>query len=575
MTSRLTTFRAELKRRKVARVAVTYVVVGLGVLGAAEVILDPLGLAAARPLLVILVLLGFPLALVLAWAYEVRPEEPGPDRARPIDRPEQEALPSASMSTADSHYAEQRKSIVVLPFDNLSPDPGDAYFSDGLTEEITSHLSCCGMMRVISRNSARVLKDTHKDTMTIGAELNVQCVLEGSVRRAGDDLRITAQLIDAGTDTHIWTETYEGTLQDVFDIQERVARSIVEALQLKLGPEEERRLSDRPIDNIHAYECYLRARQDTWIFTEEALDRAVRSLRRGLEIVGDNALLYAGLGYVYSQYVNIGAKHEEYIREAKEYALKALALDPESSEAHLVLGFVDMSFLGRVEEGMGHLKRALAVNPNDAHALAWIVVGSTMVGKIGDAYGLAERVQQVDPLTPMSKWLPTLVKLMDGRFDLPVEELTAWHRLEPENPAALFFCALFLAYAGLRDEARALVEENANPEWTDAFAKLGLLVKLAMEEEHERMTELLTDGFVKTTRRDPQSSYFVGALFAVAGMHEKALDWIENAVRRGFINYPFMALHDPLVKELRDTPQFQKLLARVKTEWESFERHTA
>ena len=556
MTSRLTTFLAELKRRRVYQIAAVYLVVGLGILGAAEVILDPLGLGAARPFIVIVTLLGFPLALVLAWAYEVKPEAPRGGESPPIP-------------DAENSHSAQRKSIVVLPFDNMSPDPGDAYFSDGLTEEIITNLSYLHSLRVISRNSAVVLKDTQKDTRTIAEELDVQYVLEGSVRKAGNDLRITAQLIDAGTDAHLWAEKYDGVLDDVFDIQERVSRAIVDALRLELGAEEEKRLSDRPIDNIHAYECYLRARQDTWMFTKEALDRAVRNLRRGLEIVGENAVLYAGLGYAYSQYVNIGVKHD--ISESKEYALKALELDPESAEAHLTLGFQKCWFLGQMEEGMRHLKRALAVNPNDAHALVWLVIACTCVGKTGDAYRLVERVKQVDPLTAMSKWLPTFVKGMDGRFDLPVEDLTEWFRLEPENPAALFFCALFLAYAGRPDEARALVEENANPEGTDAYTKLGVLVQLAMEEERGRMTELLADDFVKTARRDCQSSYFVGDLFAVAGMHEEAVDWIENAAGRGFINYPFMALHDPLLHGLREIPRFRELLTRVKTEWEAFD----
>lgn len=210
MASRLPVFLAELKRRKVYRVGAGYVIGGPAVLSAAELTLDPLGFEALRPCVVILVLLGFPIALALAWAYEVRPEG---SRETPNDPP---PTVDAAIDTSDT----DRKSIVVLPFDNVSPDPGDAYFADGLTEEIITHLSCCGLLRVISRNSAMVLKGTQKSTRAIREELDVEYVLEGSVRKAGTDLRITAQLIDAASDEHFWAEKYDGVLQDVFGMQD-------------------------------------------------------------------------------------------------------------------------------------------------------------------------------------------------------------------------------------------------------------------------------------------------------------------------------------------------------------------
>ncbi|MCJ7630579.1 MAG: hypothetical protein MUO50_19565, partial [Longimicrobiales bacterium] len=188
MASKLSSFLAELKRRKVYHVSVAYLVVGAGILEVASNLLAPVDWEQLRLPIVVLVLVGFPIALVLAWAYEVKPEEPRQVEPKP---------PSAVPAT------EQRKSIVVLPFDNMSPDPGDAYFADGLTEEIITHLSCCGLLRVISRNSAMVLKGTQKSTRTIAEELKVQYVLEGSVRKAGEDLRITAQLIHAAEDEHL------------------------------------------------------------------------------------------------------------------------------------------------------------------------------------------------------------------------------------------------------------------------------------------------------------------------------------------------------------------------------------
>jgi len=169
---------------------------------------------------------------------------------------------STGAPTAAAH--ERVKAIAVLPFTNLSTDPANEYFADGLIDEVTANLSRIRTLRVISRTSCTTFRGSTKDLKTIAAELGVRYILEGSVRRDGRRLRITARLIDASTDDQMWADTYAGTIDDVFAIQERLARVIVDALELRLTAEEERRLAERPIENLHAYECYLRARHEGW-----------------------------------------------------------------------------------------------------------------------------------------------------------------------------------------------------------------------------------------------------------------------------------------------------------------------
>ncbi|MCG8606728.1 serine/threonine-protein kinase, partial [bacterium] len=208
---------------------------------------------------------------------------------------------NSSIAIAEPRKTE--KGIVVLPFENLSPEEDNEYFSDGLTEEIITDLSQVRSLRVISRNSAMMLKSTKKSLKQIGRELNVQYALPGGVRKAGDDLRITAQLIDCQTDAHLWAEKYRGTLEDVFEIQEKVSQSIIDSLQVRLSVGEKQKLADRPIENVHAYECYLRARQEIWRFTSEGLERATQLINTALEMTGDNELLYAAQGLVLVQSV--------------------------------------------------------------------------------------------------------------------------------------------------------------------------------------------------------------------------------------------------------------------------------
>jgi len=377
VASKLSLFLKELKRRKVYRVAVVYVVVGAGIIGLADAALPSGVWDRLQVPIVVLVLVGLPIALVLAWAYEVKPEEP-----RTEDPSKEEARPSPEAATPPEITDEkQRKSIVVLPFDNLSPDPGDAYFSDGLTEEIIADLSCCGLLRVISRSSAMALKATQKDVRTIGKELDVQYVLEGSVRKAGDDLRITAQLIDAVSDHHLWAEKYDGVLDDIFLIQETVSRSIVDALRLKLNPGEEERLAERPIPDVRAYELYLRARQGIYSFNKEKLEAAQFHLHEALEISGENAILIYQLAHLHYQFWNAGIRlDEEDLRMAREYADRALALDPGSPDHLVIRGLLEVTG-GDGVLGYRYMEAALDRDPNHADALFWSPAISAFFGR--------------------------------------------------------------------------------------------------------------------------------------------------------------------------------------------------
>jgi len=566
--SRLRRVIEELKRRGVFRVAVVYAAAAFVIWQAADFALPAARLPDWAPTLVlVLTILGFPIAIVLAWAFDITPG--GVVRTQPEDAVS--AVPEGPTPTVE---APAKTSIVVLPFDNLSPDPGDAYFSGGLTEEIITDLSYVRSVRVISRSSAMALKGTQKDVRTIGKELGVQYVLEGSVRKAGNDLRITAQLIDATTDEHLWAERYSGQLEDVFDMQEKVSRAIVDALKLQISPQEDRRIAQRPIENVQAYQCYLRARQAIWLWTEEALDRATQYLEEALDVIGDNAFLYAGMAYVCAQYANLGAKQEEYIDKAEGYARKALGLDAESPEAHVVLGLVYQAFRGDQRQSFHHLRRALATDPDDPEALFWLIVGHTYVANTDEAYALAERLEKVDPLNPLTRGRPGLPGFLDmimkGRFDRGVEAMADYYRIEPQNPMAIFWYALTLVYCQQFEEMRTLVDENVPADRGDVYTGLSLFLRSASLGETDRIEDLMTSEFTRTIRRDAQLSWLVSSFYALAGQKQEALDWLENAVDRGFINYRFLAECDPLIAKLRAEPRLQQLLERVKYEWEDF-----
>lgn len=205
----------------------------------------------------------------------------------------------------------QRKSILVLPFENRSQDPEQEYFSDGLTDELITDLSGLKALRVIARNASMKLKGTQKELHTLGEELQAEYALEGSVRQAGNTLRINAQLVDIATGSTLWASRYTGHLKKVFDFQEEVSRSIVDALHLQLNQEEDQALAKHPIPNLMAYDSYLKARKETITFSETGIQRALDFLKKGKEIVGENPILLYGQGAVYFQMLNSGISTDE------------------------------------------------------------------------------------------------------------------------------------------------------------------------------------------------------------------------------------------------------------------------
>ena len=553
MASRLSAFLSELKRRKVYHVAATYVVVAAGTVGLAS---DALGQIWERlPLVVLaLFLIGFPIAILLAWAYEVRPEEPR--KAESSDR-----------RTEVRQVGPTRKSIVVLPFDNMSPDPGDAYFSDGLTEEIITNLSHLHSLRVISRNSAMVLKGTQKDTRTIARELDVQYVLEGSVRKAGDELRITAQLIDAPSDTHLWAEKYDGELQGVFRMQEQVSRSIVNSLKVALDPSEEERLASPPVDDLVAFECYLKARHQIWKFTDESLKEALDLLARGLELQPDSALLHATRAFVNCQYLNsmtrASVSYPELLEEAQEWAAKALQLDPGSSIAHFSQAGVHF-FSGRPAGALTHFMKAVELNPNDADALN--LLGFMFV--IGgyheeEAREFLARAAKADPLNPLNAEVGlSYFAWFSGDFQGVLDFWKTWRTADA--PILRLYTGYFHAANGEVGRANELFNRIAQDTPEHPAAAAATFLRHALEGEREQALASVTSVLEEVAWWDEFTPLLMADGYAVIGEFDGALRWVDRAIEMGLCNPAFLGEHEPFLRKLRGNPGFESVLEKAR-----------
>jgi len=465
----------------------------------------------------------------------------------------------------------QEKSIIVLPFDNISPDPDQEYFSDGLTEEIITDLSHIKDLLVISRSSAMTFKGKKLTIPEIAHTVNVHYVLEGSVRKSGNNLRITAQLIDALTDTHLWANKYDGRLGDIFDIQEKVSRSIADALKLKLSPEEQKKLHERPIDDVSAYDCYLRASREIMSFSIERLDFGLKLLQNGIKIAGENALIYAGMAYAYFQYANFGIDQQKNIKEAEECLTKALNINSELAEAHFVLACINLNFLGNVHKAIRHFKLAYLDKPDNSDIITWLAFGYELVGKTEKAMPLVERLIRIDPTNPLNISLRGFVYFFEGKFDLAFNPLQEMYSFDSESPMWQLWKSLILIYNDRPEESYEFINSKIKEPAQDSLVTLLLCLKYAIAGDKEKFSSLLSPDFVKHVQMDCQLSWHLSAFYSYINEKTKSLDWLENAVNRGFINYPLLSEHDKLLNNVRGEERFKKLMIRAKFEWENFD----
>ena len=459
------------------------------------------------------------------------------------------------------------KAVVVLPFVNRSPDPDNEYFSDGLTEEVISDLSGIGALRVISRNSAMTLKGTEKDSRTLAAELGVSHLVTGSVRRAGDALRVTAELVEAPTDALIWSDKYSGSVEDVFGIQEEISRKIVSALEVKLTEAESQQVGARPVEDPAAYDCYLRARYELYGWTPESQEKAHRVVDEALEIVGDNAVLLATKSHIHymALEVMLGPPDESFAA-AERYMERALEVDPEAPLGIFMRGML-ASGRGDVEQTLADLYRAQQAWPGDGNVLVQLGRKSNASGLQGHGPWI-ERLKAVDPLWNIAGFVESTYHSVNGRH---AEAASIIRDVIVRTPGAspVHTCGAWqIAEAGHTDEALEILGRAADTAAGTLIGSWALVLKAALEGDADAALEHGTPELHDRVRAD----HFVRTLadaYALAGLRDEAISWLRRAIGAGFTNYPCWTEHNPFVASLHDDPEFQEIMAELKPRWEA------
>jgi len=462
------------------------------------------------------------------------------------------------------------KSIIVLPFENISPDPDQEYFSDGLTEEIITDLSHINNLLVISRSSAMTFKGTKKTIPEIVKSVNVRYVLEGSVRKAGNNLRITAQLIDGMTDTHLWADKYNGKLDDVFDIQERVSQSIADALKIRLNPEEKKRIAHLPIDNVKAYEYYFRARQAMGAWTEPELNQAEQLLQKALAIEGENTLLYSQLGYINYQYWNLGyIIDEKCLTKASEYVNKIFALEADSIHGFFLRGTLELAG-ENVQKSIYDYNRVLSFDPNYAEVLFWLSAWLAFLGKAPSAIPHYNRLTRIDPISILIHFLPSWFKLYEGKYEAAEETICDLYESNPEFLGIHWVYVYVNTYLSNYKKAISAIDKLGKEIPQNYLFKLFNVLKSALLGEESHLGSL-DSNLERWAKKDSSYSLAIAECYSITKEIEKAIEWLNLSINLGGINYPFLNEYDPLLKNIRSEERFKKLMERVKYEWENFQ----
>jgi serine/threonine-protein kinase len=454
-------------------------------------------------------------------------------------------------------------SVAVLPFVNLSADPENEYFADGITEDVIAHLSKVRALKVISRTSVMPFKHREQSLREIAAKLNVATLLEGSVRRAGSRVRIVAQLIEAETDRHLWAETYDRDLADIFAIQTDVALQIAAALEAELSAEEKVRIRRPPTDDVQAYQLYLLGQQCLTRWTQNGVTKGIEYLEQAVARDPDYALAYATMGYLYTD-MGLGVAgalpSEEAFRRAKAAVARALEIDPALAEAHAVLGYLkcgcDYDWAGAEVE----LRRAIELNPNSGNAYDYYGLLLSALERYDEALVMQRRAHELDPLVHRGIDVGTTL-LRAGRYDEGLRAITRVLEVDPHF--ALAHATLGWAYLlkGLPDQGIAELQTavSLSPESTLYLGQLGEAFGLAgrTDEAREvlrRVHELAGQRYV--------SPYHMAYVYTGLGEHDRAMDWLERAYeeRAGAV---FGIKGSFLFASLRSRPRFQALLRKM------------
>jgi TolB-like protein/Tfp pilus assembly protein PilF len=586
----LKNFFSELKRRNVYKVAVAYAIVGWLLVQIATQVFPFLEIPNWVVRLVIaVVVIGFPIALVIAWAFEATPE--GIKRTEVAD-----AMPGSAAtgrkkhawiyvvviaatisvtlfflgrytagnkSVASASNELPAKSIAVLPFDNLSRDPDNAFFAEGVQDEILTRLAKVADLKVIARTSTQKFKSAPENLPDIAKQLGALNILEGSVQKANDQVRVTVQLINAMTNSHLWAEIYDRKLTDIFAVESDIAKAIADQLQAKLSGSEKQMMAAQPTTDTEAYELYHKGKSLWEKRSGDNIPKAIAYYEQAIARDPNYALAYAGLAKAYILLpFYAGADRLDAFSKAKDAALKALRLDPNLAEAHAALGkvlfFSEIDLTGAMRE----YKRAIELQPNDATAHHWLGNDTlAALGRFEEAIAQGKRAVELDPLSPVINTDFGTIFYYAHRYEESAMQLRKTLEIDPTFFYAHFNLGIALQAAG--DLSGAIAEyEKAKRLGDNIYVSMLCAQAKAHAGDKDAALRMLSD-LDKVSQQREVVGYLRTLLYLSLNNKDEALRWLEQDFEeRDGSNICWIKV-DPLLDPLHGDPRFEALVQKV------------
>jgi TolB-like protein/Flp pilus assembly protein TadD len=577
-------FFAELKRRNVYKVAIAYAIVAWLLLQAASILFPTFEAPPwTMKVFVAVIALGFPIALIIAWAFELTPE--GLKRTEFADElPKKSGRSRAwiyvvivagviaaglfflghftASTNRNGTIEASSKSIAVLPFDNLSRDPDNAYFAEGVRDELLARLSKAADLKVISIRSTEQLKSSLDDLSQIAHKFGVANILAGSVQRSSDQVRVSVQLVKGENNAHLWADTFDRKLTDIFAIESDVAKTIAEKLQAKLTGAEESAISTKPTADLEAHQLYLKGRYLWNRRTAENLKKALSYFQQAADKDPNYALAYTGIADTCALFSVYGAgAPQEYLLRAKAAAQKALELDDSLAEAHASLGLVFYSYF-QGAESTKEFERAIELNPNYATAHHWYGrLTLVMLGQLDKAMAEVKRAYELDPVSSIIHSDLGGVNFMARRYDEAIKQLRSTVEMDPDFYFAHRYLGMALELKG--DLGGAIAEYKTALELNDDPAGLAFIGHAEASMGHQSEAREILAQLTQAAKRRYVQPYAFALIHLALGEKDQSLNWLEKAAQeRGATYFNFIKV-DPFFDLLRGDPRFEAVVQGV------------
>ena len=573
-------FFAELKRRNVYKVAVAYGVVAWLLMQVASQIFPFFEIPNWVVRLVVLILIiGFPVALIIAWAFEVTPE--GIKRTEAADAAGQRSrggawiyivLIGAALSVglffvgrytagnatpqpSELATVSPEKSIAVLPLINESGDPKDEYFSDGLSEELIAALSQISGLKVIGRSSSFRFKDRKEAPKTIGEKLGVSTLLDGTVRKQGDRVRIVAELVNAADGIQLWTRTFDRELKDIFAVQEEIARAVAESLKVTLLGSQDRPAQRGAPTNVEAHNAYLQGHFHFQRRNLEDYRKAVGYFDQAIRLDPDYAMAYSERSEAWSFIGDLTGQHEPAWSNARSDAEKAVAIAPDLAEARAALGWVRFFIDWKFVEGITAIKRAKELSPANPTANDLLARAILYLGWLDEGERQARHAVELDPLSVIAQSNVARALFYAGKLDEADAAARKAAELQPASASSRRWQTLIAAQRG--DGETALREAQLEPD--EGYRRFELALAQYVRGDRAAADAALAD--LIANGRD-NLAYQIAEVYAVRGENDKACEWLQIS----FDNHDtgtLTLLTDPLLRGLRDDARYKKFLVKL------------